>query len=370
MVVWGEDFINRFLNLSLPTQLSSQNLPSFQYKDGSVYLIYTTEEGAEVIKGSRGFQILSTIMPVECKIIDPKLMKGNKYDTVIRCQIDAFTEETNQGCAFFVLYPDLIFSNGAFQFVGRIAQSGKRAVMTPGLDLDDEHFGPTLIERFYSEEDNTITIPARELSRLAIENLSQLSKTWFWDSPTFDNRPNQIIWRVPGEGLLSRTLLPQPIMVYPRKPIRDFHSSLDGGNFLNVAFSNRDDLYLMEDSDDFLMVSSSPRPETAPKRSSAPSSAFQIARNAASNATRYQRGFLKDTYRFHYIDISSNWDQAQASSDRVVRSIQMFLWFRLIFWTIDWKRTVWRTRIELRNTRLGAVGAKLFRRAQRQLARS
>jgi len=369
VVVWGEDFTNRFLNLSLPSQLSVDNLSSFQYNDGSVYVIYTTLVDAEVIKGSRSFKDLSKIMPVDFKIIDGKLLEGSKYNTVVRCQIGAFSDESNQGCAFFILFPDLIFSNGSFRFMGRIAESGKRALAAPGLVLDEETLVPTLKDRFYSEHDNTLTIPARELSRLAVENLSQLSKTWFWHSPTFDNQSNQLIWDVPGEGFLSRAFLPQPFLVYPRKPIRDFHSSLDGGNFLNVTFSDPTDLYLVNASDDFVFVSSTHRPEPVSEKLSEPPSTFQIARNAASNATRYQRGFLKNTYRFHYTAISPSWEQAQDSSDRVVRSIQMFLWFRLIFWTIDWKRTVWRTRFALRNTRLGRVGARLYRRAQCRLAR-
>ena len=60
LIVWGKVFLNFFLDVSLPSQLSLNNLSSLP--STTVYYIYTTTEGEKLISKHSNFLILNKVV--------------------------------------------------------------------------------------------------------------------------------------------------------------------------------------------------------------------------------------------------------------------------------------------------------------------
>ena len=67
MAVWGRSYVDLFLDLSLPSQLSAGNLREASQKGNLLYKIYTTKNDIEQITQHPSFKRLSSL--VETKII-------------------------------------------------------------------------------------------------------------------------------------------------------------------------------------------------------------------------------------------------------------------------------------------------------------
>jgi hypothetical protein len=63
--VWGEEHLNLFLNVCLPSLLATGNLPSLAAHPQNRYLVYTCPEDEEKLKGEPTFRRQSKIFPVE-----------------------------------------------------------------------------------------------------------------------------------------------------------------------------------------------------------------------------------------------------------------------------------------------------------------
>ena len=85
-VVWGESFVDKFLNLSLPCQLSLGNLPaiSFSKKAGHKYYVFTTSQDARVIQKSPTFVRLSETISTEIHLADDVMERMNSGKMLLR----------------------------------------------------------------------------------------------------------------------------------------------------------------------------------------------------------------------------------------------------------------------------------------------
>jgi len=360
-VVWGSTYTDLLLNVAIPTQLSPGNLPSLPDNAESMYSIYTTSEDATIIKDSSVFQALSKLIPSEIVLIDDIDLSRNRYWIVSECEKRAMASAGDEDCGFVFPYPDCVWPDGAFKNMSRIASTGKRAVMCAGITAVTATCVPALLNEFRSENDLAISISPRELVALSMEHLDPVVSVQFWDSEIFSKTPAQLWWNVPDEGVLSRWFCPSPLMVRPQKIVKSFSGALDGGNFLIRACRNFDDLYVSEDSDELFHVSlRTPNETFLPQRSSS----IFVARWAAPVTNRYQRKFLNHKIRIHFTDMSSQWEPIEMTSDRVVKSIQLILKFRAVFWLIDWKASLGRLRWALRHSRPGIKGVSLLRQVQ------
>ena len=359
-VVWGKPYVDLLVNVAIPSQMASGNLPSFQYLETSTYIIYTTSEDREALDNSPAFGHLSQLMPTEIRLIDDIDLHKNKYGIASECQKRALSSAKNSDVAFVWLYPDVVWPDGALTNMGRIAASGKRAVMHMGLSAVTETCVSEILREHHHKDSDTISIPPRDLVKLAIKHFDPILNTLFWNSDKFNTSPSQLYWEVPNEGLIAHWFHLVPLMVYPRNNICGFTSSIDSGDFVKQAGLSTDDIYVAEDSDEIFQFSFNTPWQTHKDNTS---SIVNVLRWAASTNGTIDVASLRHQFRVHYAEMTPDkWSEVARESDAVIAGIARVLRFRFLFLLINRKQLTERISWRLRHSMLGRVARSVLKR--------
>ena len=330
LAVWGEDYTDLFLKVTLPNQLSPNNLPSFSYEGRlpNKYQIYTTSKDAEVIQNSPAYLRLSGIINTEFRIIDELINKANageinKYETQTIAHDSAIKEVINNNGAFVFLAPDTLCPDGTFVKMQKIAMTGKRVIIVGIICAVIETLVPQLL-KYYSEKDFSITISSRKLVRLIYDHIHPRTKIKFWDSIPFLNAwPGNLYWNIEQEGVLLRGLHMNPLMIIPEKGDEPLY--VPGGGSIDGDYSSRacpdfNDVYVAEDSDEmfFIALDKFESPKLPPEKASTLRVAEWVRKHASAH---HNLIFPKKRIRFHFDELSPNWEKVEQESDRVVDAI-------------------------------------------------
>ncbi len=332
--VWGEKFTDLFLKVTLPCQLAQGNLGSFADGGHHKYKICTTNRDALVIRRAPIYSRLCQTVETEIYHVDEVINdldsgRINKYDVMTICHGRGVREAASDQAAVVFLAADLVFSDGSFTTIRRIAESGKRMVVVGGYRLITETFVPLLLDQCYSSGDGTISISPRDLVRLSLSHIHVDSKILFWDSPTFLNVwPAYLYWDVKGEGILQRGIHLSPVMINSSRRDASLSASdglgIDGMDYMMRAVPDFRDVHVVEDSDELVLfslqsLSSHDEPQKA--------SSLQVALWMRRYTSPYHADFLRRKLRFHHRDLAPQWAPVEEASDRVVDSIYTCLEF-------------------------------------------
>jgi len=298
-------------------------------------------------------------MATEIRLIDDIDLQRNKYGIAVECQMRALASANKIEVAFVWLYPDVVWPDGALSQMGRIAATGKRAVLHIGLSAVTETCVPELLREHHQKDSDTISVPPRVLVKLAIKHMEPALDTLFWNSDHFNSSPSQLFWEVPGEGLLTRWFHLVPLMVYPRRKTSGFTDSIDNGDYVYKAGLSRDDIYVAEDSDEIFMFSLRTPKVTYPSNTS---STFKVLRWAAHTTGTIKSSSLNHRFRVHYAEITDKWLAVERESDAVVEKIARFLRFRLVFLLFDWEKLTARVSWSLRHSKMGRAAKFVLKR--------
>ena len=108
-VIWGKNYIEGFINYSLPTQMSQNNLQNFYFSD-STYLILTDKKHFPEIESQPIIKRLSKLLTVAfCDISHIKF--ADKYQRVSVAQLHGLRYSKDFDCVFFI-YPDFLCGDG------------------------------------------------------------------------------------------------------------------------------------------------------------------------------------------------------------------------------------------------------------------
>jgi hypothetical protein len=292
---WGQRYRDYFVNYCLPSLLAPNNLPLLKAEEGHVFLIATTAEDWRAIEALPIMERLREYaLPKLLEIAHPQIETApgsvNAIEYLSICQrklVEAAYRERAYGS---LLWPDLIFSDGVVASLLRHARAGRHLVLVAALRQIQERVLAELSERDFLSNDvpasrsgRPISVPARVLADLQVRHLHS-------EVAVFEERaigqpfisPYRY-WKMPS-GLLLHTFLLQPIMMdFGAIGIHDT-DCLDSGVFENVYlghnFHDRGGLYVVQDSDEFGLLSLTPE-------------AVGV-RPLLTNARRPQRGWLGD----------------------------------------------------------------------------
>ena len=118
-VLWGDWYVDVFVNLCLPALLAPRNLPKLR-EDYEIYVyIFTTNYNAKLIEGTGSFKRLAAMAPTIFKLKRTVSLRDKFRFHHIAWQF-SFNAALEEGgvCAF--LPPDLVWSDGSLEHVGRL----------------------------------------------------------------------------------------------------------------------------------------------------------------------------------------------------------------------------------------------------------
>ena len=335
IVVWGEIYTTFYLDISLKAQMAPGNIPQFvdENNGNCKYIIYTTSAEVEKIRRSEVFQHLSNLIATDFVLIETL----DTYDRDIRktpvlCNAHAMKLAAENDYYIIFLVPDMIFSDGSFTNLLKIARTGKRVVMMGYFRTLWESFVP-VFKQLYSSEQSQISATSRELIKLALHHLHPETKSWTWASPNFRRRdPVFMYTTVPGNGMIERSFHLHPIMICPKKgsllPKIESDWSIDGSSYLSQAFPDFEEYYVVQDSDevfalDLLHFDERYRGYIKPGEFNYLELLLWPTRHAhASHFFNYRHKIY-----FHINDIDSSWQEADSISNRVATSLESMLEF-------------------------------------------
>lgn len=319
--VWGERFTDLFLNICLPNQLTPGNIPALAKGETAEYKIYTSSIDASVIMRSQNFRKVQEILPTKVIALDHLFKSGRAPGDkslliMSQCHKAAVASANLEDAALIFLPPDQVYSEGAFARLRKIAESGKRAIMTLGPRLVKETFAPAFKETF-CQPDETLLASPRDLVKLALNHLHPITKSLFVDSNNFNNSPTQFYWRAQG-GILARCLHLHPLMIYPSNNCELLYGNCDT-DFLLSACPRRTDYYIVTDSDEIAAFEMSPLEKSYGMTDNNLFSASKSAAFIKRAGNRIHHRFLREPIYLHAGDLTDDWAQAEQAAGKVIR---------------------------------------------------
>ena len=313
--VWGENHIQLFVDVGLPSMLAPGNLPSLSDRANCKFFVYTRPEDEALLRNAPSFKRLLGIMPVEILLLESPFTT-DAWTTMSRCHAHAMRRADEDDAAAVFPPPDCIWGNGSFRRMEELASSGMSCIHIAAIRLDRDTF---IKDVGAWRSDNEIEIPNRALVALGLKHLHKIAYQHFWDE--YDGlMPANIYWSVPGEGLVVHCLHLHPLMVRSQVKFVDFKGTIDDDLVLNACpdFSRH---YVVPDSDEMVTFEIS-----GPTRSigeAHPKATLDfVAGWAEAHANKLHRKLLLKGIRIHSTAATeSAWDPVEKKANRIVKAI-------------------------------------------------
>lgn len=228
--VWGQSYIEDYLNLSLPCQLAQDNLPSIANNSNYVvnYIIVTDESGKEKISRHVCFNVLNKLVTVSFvslskleENIQNKRNSWRKFPDNVWKKYALKMEAMKHGIAlanasaglFIPLMSDLVISNGSFSYLLSQNEQGKKCVLVGSLKVIKDKFLQDT-RTYYSEKTFCFSMTGKQLVQKSIINLHP----WTYDnsvsSTCYDNSwPDYVYWILPDLAVIQAGNFCYPFLI-------------------------------------------------------------------------------------------------------------------------------------------------------------
>ena len=319
--VWGDEFINQFLEQSLPTLLAPGNIPALA-KTLPTRFVFLTRAGDETtIRAHPAYRRLARVSDVEILPIDDLITQGNHSTTVTLAYTRAMrqTGEAMLDTCFFFLVSDYIMADGSLAAVLSRMQAGASAVQVGNFQIDEETAEPWLLKRL-ADAGTSLALSPREIMRWAFGCLHQITAANIVNFPLCHNtHANRLLWRVDAETLIGRFYLLHMICIRPE--IVDFvvGSSCDYSFVPEMCPSG--DVVTITDSDDYLVVEVQPDSHERNFLHLGPGSIGGLARGLSEWTTAGHRANAEQTIVFHAADLPASLPGVVAEADGFIREL-------------------------------------------------
>ena len=332
VTVWDDHFINKFIEFSLATQITSGNLAALAEASDIHYHIYTARDSHENFKNR--IAILEKYTKVHFYFFDdipfnngtleqtiengdPTLIKHN----VGRVTTQHLLSSLPKNSAGVFLDSDLLIADGKFARMHDLRMQGKRAVMALFMRLNEKTAAPLLrlnLEAY---------LQPRDLVRLCLNHMHPSFKSFFRNSSQPTSYMCQVNWRVENNeggqvGMISHGLFPYPLMVIPDQSSGDFaknfFSTMDYDYALR-AVSDDQDIYLSQCSDEIMISKMTPESYRNDNATVDSINAKNLAYFIFFNSNIRHRLFIDQPIRF-VADEGGNWDAVRAEAKEFIEN--------------------------------------------------
>lgn len=127
--VWGEEYVSFFLNYSLQSQLTPNNLPFLSQQIPLVYKIYTDPNSIKIFKSSSAIVQLKSITKLELYNMEEiGILKDSFMGPISEVYNHCLTETVGQNVAIMPLTADIIYCNDFYSDSYKFISSGYRVL--------------------------------------------------------------------------------------------------------------------------------------------------------------------------------------------------------------------------------------------------
>lgn len=313
--VWGTEFTNTFLEVTLPCLLSPGNIPSLPDLGRCTYKIFSTDIDFPRIRESPAFKKLGSLMKVELRRIER--LDDNPYIGSSACYRTASREAVAAGAVAVYLIPDMIFADGGLRSIAKFMQQGKRAVMVAGMRTTKETIVPEVLSRF--RVGDAIVAPPRALVELAMQHLHPIMQLHMYDDDCETFNPSFFCWPVADEGCVVHCAHLHPVAVNFLGSRATFHGTIDDDLLFDLELRD-EELAFVKDSDELLWFEISARDRPVPP--STGKRLWEILKWLSGATYPHQRGYLARALRVHSGGTESQaWRAAEARAAKIIGTV-------------------------------------------------
>ncbi|MBI5346630.1 MAG: hypothetical protein HZB76_05775 [Chlamydiae bacterium] len=258
-IVWGNDYLDLFLNIIIPSYLSKNNIPFCSKIYDIQFNIYTAIEDVIKIKSHKSYLKLQEFVVINVfPIITSNLLKeNNKYSVKGFCQSAALKKAAAEHTIALLFNPDTIISDGSLKNCCLIMEKSKKKsiVIAELARVEIESITPHLKAVFNSYE-NSISLSSRELVALSVQHLLPIGKVAFWEYNLLSTWPSFLYWKAGKNSILAKFFHLHPLAI----DLREVNISLpetimpDDGGLLEFLGIEEDKIHVVTDSDSILGI--------------------------------------------------------------------------------------------------------------------
>ncbi len=260
VIFWGEVHRNYCTDLLMASLLSPGNIPALNPERKSKFLIVTTRSDWDALQSNGIFnQLKRYVEPVwfEMPFPGPDELKMLVMSQGHRLAVTKAFEDRAYGV--FVT-PDLVLSDGSVAAMERLAEAGKKVVLSVAIRFGQEILLEEMQREGYLTPGMPLVLPPRDLMRMALRNLHTETLRYEFDAPYFADQPISVYWRVPdGDGLIIHSFSWAPLVVDYEALHHHDTSTFDewtmDGDYIYRNFPDPQDVYVVTDSDEIVLVS-------------------------------------------------------------------------------------------------------------------
>lgn len=360
--VWGSAFIELFLDVCIPNQLSPGNLRALPA--GSRYRIFTGRADYASLAASPRLDAVRRILPVDVVEVDLTELdpqaNPNTYKMMTACHRRAAADAAAAEAALIFLAPDFILAENTIAGLVRLHSGGARAVLTANLRLSREAF-LTAWQRYAAAG----ALSPRELVRLGMSHLHPATESCLIDGSSSNDFPTSVYWPVRADhaidGLLIRAFHLHPLLLDPVHRAELPQTTIDG-HYLAHACPDLDQCVVVDDSDELVVFELTPAERRVGNHDRAQGVSLLRLAAVAAKCDPYQRSHWERRIRLHAHDFDARWAAAEAQSAAFVLKLERYRPIGPLLSRVFRSMKIWRRR--------GGGYARAVRKAVRTEARA
>lgn len=319
VALWGEHYCSVFLDLSLPSLLSENNLPSWKGSKSRLVIVTQPEDEQAIsdhpsVKLARqSIEVLILKVGIETEQ-DKYKARYSIQPYMIRTGMERALQDHH---AIAVIAGDLIFGDGYCKKLAECLADGYKLVLGMGLRASLESTAQILDS---SKRDGVLTIPNREVVRLGIEHIHPINQASTWDAQYFSRMPYTMLWPVFGQGVSVRCFGMHACLIDGGPEIMGHVGNVDHDM---ARFFSKGETYYVTDSDELTWCEVALLTHFWPIFTKFPASADVVARWASEVCCTPQWEHVNQRIRFHTDTIDwPRWEKVDQRVDRIIEAIQ------------------------------------------------
>ncbi len=309
--------VETWINVSLPTQLSSNNLGRLKDAPNIVYTIHARQESADRIESSDVYKTLSKLMTARLETVEQSEAKDPYISK--RLEARSMDQAIAASAVFIWLLPEMVFSDGALDTVYKAATAGKVMAMIPDIPVAQEALMQARGEFADNGCDGSVAFTPASLTNMALERLQLSGVARLKSRFGYARLRALLLWRVSAGKMLVRSSLLHPIMINFNEWGDRRIPKARGIYFDHNCAPDSYDLFFPADSAKFLVCSVDVGAERSVIAPPADCSQFQATAN-----------YLGHCMRLHVDEPSTVWEPDERSFDRSVGWLLVWLKLRSV----------------------------------------
>lgn len=324
--VWGYDFINQFVNVSLPTLLAPGNVPALAATLPTEFIFLTSRVDESIIRGTPRYRKLAEICDVRFLFIDDLITEGNHSTTVTLGYTRAVREsgEDMLDTCFFFLVSDYIVADGSLRSVIKHMMAGASAIQTGNFQVVEEDLSLWLAEGRREAGTDALIFSPRKLMQLALASVHPVTIANTVNIPVSHNSyPNRLFWRVDSNTLVGRFFLMHMLCIRPQ--IVDFIIGASCDYSFIPEMCPTGQVLTITDSDEYLVIEAQPRHHESQYLRLGKFELRKLAASLSEWTTLPHRGNARHTLVFHASDIPEIASPIIAEADELIAKVSRLL---------------------------------------------